>query len=117
MDRRTLLKMAGASALATPAIVRAAGERVLKFIPQSLAVLDPVWTSATVTRNHAYLVFDTLYAQDGSFTAQPQMVAGHTVENDGRLWTLTLRDGLLFHDSTPVLARDCVASIQRSARR
>jgi peptide/nickel transport system substrate-binding protein len=64
MDRRTLLKMAGASALATPAIVRAAGERVLKFIPQSdLAVLDPVWTSATVTRNHAYLVFDTLYAR------------------------------------------------------
>lgn len=118
MHRRTLLKMAGAGALAAPAIARAAGERVLKFIPQSdLAALDPMWTSATVTRNHAYLVFDTLYAQDGKFTAQPQMVAGHTVENDGKLWKLTLRDGLSFHDGTPVLARDCVASIQRWAKR
>ncbi len=118
MHRRTLLKMAGASALAAPAITRAAEERVLKFIPQSdLAALDPMWTSATVTRNHAYLVFDTLYGQDSTFNAQPQMVAGHKVENDGKLWTLTLRDGLMFHDNTPVLARDCVASIRRWAKR
>jgi peptide/nickel transport system substrate-binding protein len=118
MNRRTLLKMAAASALPAPAVTRAASERVLKFIPQSdLAALDPVWTSATVTHNHAYLVFDTLFAQDGAFKTQPQMVAGYKVENDGRLWTLTLRDGLLFHDGTPVLAHDCVASIQRWAKR
>jgi peptide/nickel transport system substrate-binding protein len=118
MHRRDLLRGAGASAFAAPAIARSAGERVLKFIPQSdLAALDPVWTSATVTRNHAYLVFDALFAQDHSFRVQPQMVAGYTVEDDGRLWKLTLRDGLLFHDGTPVLARDCVASIRRWAKR
>ncbi len=62
------------------------------------------------------MVFDTLYGRAGpeqGFVAKPQMVAGHTIEDDGRTWKLTLRDGLMFHDGTKVLARDCVASIRR----
>src|SRR5271167_944161 len=112
MKRRTFLKMAAGAAttaVAAPALVRAESSRVLRFIPQSdLTALDPVWTSVYVTRNHGYLVFDTLYGQDSNFRAQPQMVAGHVTEPDGLVWRLTLRDGLRFHDDTPVLARDCV---------
>ncbi len=112
-NRRTFLATA-AVALGAPAIVRAQAQTTLKLIPQSdLAVVDPIWTTAYVTRNHAYAVFDTLYGQDSSFRAQPQMLAGHTTEDDGKLWRLTLRDGLRFHDNTPVLARDCVASVKR----
>ncbi len=120
MDRRRLLQTALAlpAALAAPRITRAAGTRVLKFVPQSdLTILDPIWTTAFTTRNHAFMVFDTLYGQDASFSAQPQMVAGHTVENDGKLWKLTLRGGLTFHDGMPVLARDCVASLRRWGKR
>ena len=40
-----------------------------------------------------------------------------SISNDGKQWDLTLRDGLAFHDGTPVLARDCVATIQRFAKR
>jgi peptide/nickel transport system substrate-binding protein len=117
MQRRSLLKLA-ATALAMPHIARADGPSVLRFIPQSdVTALDPVWTSVYVTRNHGYLVFDTLYGQDDQLRPQPQMVAGATTEQDGRLWRLRLRDGLMFHDGTPVLARDCVASIRRWARR
>ena len=91
---------------------------MLKFIPQSdLTVLDPVWTTAYVTRNHAFMVFDTLYGQDSSYRVSPQMVAGHVVENDSRRWKLTLRDGLKWHDGDRVLARDCVASVQRWGKR
>jgi peptide/nickel transport system substrate-binding protein len=90
---------------------------VLKFIPQSdLAILDPVWTTAYVTREHGYMVFDTLYGQSGQkngFRPEPQMLAGHSIENDGKTWKLTLRDGLLFHDGEKVLARDCATSIRR----
>jgi peptide/nickel transport system substrate-binding protein len=114
MRRRQLVTaaLAGAAALAAPQLARAAS--VLKFIPQSdLATLDPPFTTASVTREHGFLVFDTLYGMDNSFQPQPQMVSGHTVSNDGKLWELTLRDRLLFHDGTPVLARDAVASIQR----
>ena len=53
------------------------------------------------------MIFDTLYGIDSAYKAQPQMVAGHTVENDGKLVEVTLRDGLNWHDGTPVLARDC----------
>jgi peptide/nickel transport system substrate-binding protein len=122
MKRRTLLQAAASTAfagsLAAPSLVRAEAQSALRFIPQSdVTALDPVWTSVYVTRNHAYLVFDTLYGQDSNFQIQPQMVEGHTVDQDGRLWRLRLRDGLMFHDNTPVLARDCVASIRRWARR
>jgi peptide/nickel transport system substrate-binding protein len=112
MRRRTLL--ATAATLAAPRIGSGANASVLRFIPQSdLSVLDPIWTAAYVTRNHAMMVFDTLYGMDNAYAVSPQMVAGDTISDDGRTWTLTLRDGLLWHDGTKVLARDCIASIRR----
>ncbi len=113
MKRRTVLQGIGA-ALAAPRIAAAQAARVLKFIPQSdLTVLDPIWTTAYVTRNHGFMVFDTLFGSDGSFKASPQMAAGMTVESDGKLVRITLRDGLKWHDGEKVLARDCAASIKR----
>ncbi len=117
MRRRSFLAGGGA-ALVAPHVARAAGKNLLKFIPEAdVAVLDPIWTTATVTRNHGYLVFDTLYGQDDTYAMHPQMVAGHTIERDGKLWRLTLRDGLKFHDNTPVRAQDAVPSIRRFAAR
>ncbi|WP_426960104.1 ABC transporter substrate-binding protein [Muricoccus radiodurans] len=116
MQRRSLLRGAASAtvALAAPRIGLAQAGRVLRVAPHAdLSILDPVWTLAYITRNHGFMVFDTLYGLDAEFQPQPQMVAGHAVEEDGRLWRLTLRDGLIFHDGTPVLARDCVASIRR----
>ena len=112
MHRRTLLATA-AALLARPALVRAAATTTLKFVPYAdLALLDPA-TSAFVTRNHVLMVFDTLFAMDDTGKAQPQMLEGFTTSADGLLWTLTLRPGMTFHDATPVLARDAVASIKR----
>ncbi len=116
MKRRAFLAAAAATALARPAI--AAGSKPLLFVPQSnLTSLDPVWTAATVTRNFAMMVYETLYARDITYTPQPFMVEGHVIDDDGKRWTMKLRDGLLFHDGTPVLARDCVASLQRWLKR
>ena len=84
---------------------------------EDLNVLDPHLAGARSRRTHAYLAFDTLYGIDISWSAQPQMVEGHRVDEDGLIWTLTLRDGLRFHDNEPVLARDVVASIHRFAAR
>lgn len=118
MRRRTLLATSGAALLIRPAIAAAQSARVVKFVPSAdLGVIDPIWTSANLTRNHGYLVYDTLYGTDAGFGVQPQMVEGHTVEQDGTLWRLTLRPGLRFHDGEPVLAKDCVASIKRWAGR
>ncbi len=106
--------------LAAPRIGRtqAVAASTLRFVPQAdAAILDPIITTGLVNRNHGFLLFDTLYGIDLEGKIQPQMVAGHTVENDGKLVTMTLRDGLKFHDGEPVRGRDVVASLKRWASR
>jgi peptide/nickel transport system substrate-binding protein len=124
MKRRQFLSTAAATIglSLSPLPLRGArasdANRVLKFIPQAdLAILDPLATTAYVTRNHALMVFDTLFGVDEQYNAQPQMIEGYAVENDGNLWRLTLREGLKFHDNEPVLSKDVVASIKRWGKR
>jgi peptide/nickel transport system substrate-binding protein len=122
MRRRDLLKIAAAATLTAGVAPRlghgADRAKTLVFVGVAdLSVLDPVVTGFRPTRNAAYLVFDTLYGIDTEWKAKPQMVEGHTVEEDGLTWTLKLRGGLRFHDNEPVLARDVVASIRRFAPR
>ncbi|MCJ2052960.1 ABC transporter substrate-binding protein [Methylobacterium sp. J-070] len=106
--------IAAAATLALPRRAWGAGQSVLRFVPRTdLGVLDPIWSSAIITRNHAFMVYDTLYGENSDFEPSPQMVAGHRTEADGRLWRLTLRENLTWHDGERVLARDCVASIRR----
>jgi peptide/nickel transport system substrate-binding protein len=86
----------------------------LRFVPAAdLKIVDPIWTTSTITRNHGYLVYDTLFATDASFQVRPQMVDRFTVSRDGIKYSFTLRDGLLFHDGQPVVAEDCVVSLTR----
>ena len=114
LTRRSALAGAAALPLAAPALNAAETARVLKFIPHAdLTVVDPSWATAYITRNHAMMVYDTLYGTDAANAVSPQMLAGHQIEDDGKTWLMTLRPGLTFHDGTPVLARDCVASIRR----
>ena len=122
MQRRNFVLGAGAAvalpSLAAPALAQPAGARVLRFVPQAnLTSLDPIWTTATVTRNYALMVFDTLYGLDADLRPSPQMVDGHAVEQDGKRWTMRLRDGLMFHDGTAVQATDCRASLLRWMKR
>jgi peptide/nickel transport system substrate-binding protein len=101
---------------ATPSLAQ--GGRALRFVPHAnLTSLDPVWTTAWITRWHAYAVYDTLYSIGADLVPKPQMAAGHTLEQDGKLYTITLREGLRFHDGEPVRAQDAVASLLRWAKR
>ncbi len=116
MHRRSLLAGAAASSLARPAI--GAMSKTLIFVPQAnLTSLDPVWTTATVTRNFALMVYETLYGRTEDFDVKPLMVEGHVVDDGGKRWTMKLREGLMWHDGTKVLARDCVASLNRWLKR
>jgi peptide/nickel transport system substrate-binding protein len=92
----------------------ASDPKTLRFIAQSdLRVLDPVWTTAYVTRNHGYMVFDTLFAVDAEFVPHPQMIGEYAVSKDGLTYNFKLRDGLGFHDGSQVRGADCVASLKR----
>src|SRR5690242_19802985 len=118
MRRRTLLTAGPAAALAAPRIVRAEPARTLRFIPNvDLPSVDPVSTTTVTTILHGNTIYDQLFGLDAGFQPQPQMLAGYRLDADDTRWELTLREGLLFHDNMPVLARDCVASIQRWSQR
>src|SRR6185503_16120244 len=95
-----------------------AQEKVLRVVPHSnLNILDPIWTTQYMARNHGYMVYDTLFGTDEKSRVQPQMVEKWTVSPDQRLWSFTLRDGLAFHDGQPVTGEDVVASLQRWGKR
>jgi peptide/nickel transport system substrate-binding protein len=87
---------------------------VIRSIPiGDLKVVDPIWTTAYITRNHAYMIWDTLFALDANDVPQPQMVDSWTVSDDKLTYTFNLRDGLKWHDGGQVTAADCVASLKR----
>ncbi|HEY9452486.1 MAG TPA: ABC transporter substrate-binding protein [Bradyrhizobium sp.] len=94
----------------------AAGKKTVTAVMHSdLRVIDPLFTTAYITRDHGYMVYDTLLATDSSFKIQPQM-ADVKVSDDKLTYTFTLRDGLKWHDGAPVTAEDCVASLKRWGR-
>jgi len=117
MNARHLLRvLAGAAAIAAPWMLSdtAAAQSVLKVVPiADLKIIDPIWTSTSITLNHANMVYDTLFALNAKLEAKPQMVDRHTVSADGLTYTFTLRPGLKWHDGTPVTAADCVQSLKR----
>jgi peptide/nickel transport system substrate-binding protein len=110
--------LASAVALATALSPAVAVTQTLRVVMHSdLKVLDPIWSGAYIVRNHGYMIYDTLFAMDEKFQIKPQMVESWTTSPDNLTWTFKLRDGLEWHDGTPVTAEDCVASLKRWAVR
>ena len=110
--------VSGLLLLAVPLASPARSESILRIVPHAdLKNIDPIWTTAYITRNHGYMVYDTLFALDENLEVQPQMVDRWSVSDDGLIWRFVLRDGLQWHDGAPVTAADCVASIRRWSAR
>src|SRR6266566_4872236 len=104
----------GLSLAATPSF----SQTTLKAVMHSdLKILDPIWTTAYIVRDHGYMIYDTLLAQDEKGEVKPQMLEKYDVSADGKTYTFTLRDGLLWHDGKPVTSEDCIASIKRWSAR
>ncbi len=107
-----------AASLLAPAAHAQSSGKTIRFIPEAdLRSLDPIWTTAYITRNHGYMVYDTLFALDEHFKPQPQMVDSWKVSDDKLTYTFTLRDKLKFHDGQPVRSADCIASLERWMKR
>src|SRR5256885_621331 len=110
-----MLALAASALLTQPA---AAQQKTLRFVPEAdLRSLDPIWTTAYITRNYGYMVYDTLFAVNDKFEVQPQMVDKWSLSGDKLTYTFTLRDGLKWHDGQPVKSADCIASVERWAKR
>jgi len=104
----------GGSLLAPPA----SAQTTLRFVPHAeVKIVDPVWSTGYITRNHGYMVYDQLFGLTLNLEPKPQMVASHKVSADGLVWEFTLRPGQTWHDGKPVTAADCIASIDRFNKR
>jgi len=115
MRRFLLASVATLAAIVASSIASA---QTIKVVMHSdVKALDPVWSGAYITRNHAYMIYDTLFAIDEKLQVKPQMVDSWTTSDDGLTWTFKLRDGLEWHDGTPVTSEDCVASLKRWSAR
>jgi len=114
--RSTCAGMAVALLASSAAFCLPAQAQTVTAVMEGLRVLDPVITTAHITRNHAYMIYDVLVAVDDKFQPQPQM-ASWTISDDKKVYTFTLRDGLKFHDGAPVTAADAVASLKRWGQR
>jgi len=108
-----LAVLALAATLTSQAI--AAGKTITAVMHSDLRIIDPLFTTAYITRDHGYMVYDTLLATDSTFKIQPQM-ADWKISDDKLTYTFTLRDGLKWHDGAPVTAEDCAASLKRWAK-
>ncbi|MGA2550645.1 MAG: ABC transporter substrate-binding protein [Burkholderiaceae bacterium] len=115
----TSCALAALALLAFMAAPRAdTGPIVLRMVPQTnITILDPIWTTANVTRNHGYMIYDTLFGTDADGKIKPQMVDKWSTSKDGKTWTFTLRSGLAFHDGAPVTSDDVIASLKRWSSR
>ena len=100
--------------LAGAAAPAQAQTKTLRFVAHAdVKILDPTFTTAYITRNFGYMVYDMPFGLDAKSVPRPQMVDKYTTSKDGKLWTFTLRPGLKFSDGSPVTAADTVASMQR----
>jgi peptide/nickel transport system substrate-binding protein len=117
MKRRSLAALASAMLIAGAGFGVApvlAQTKTLKVVAHAdLKILDPSFTTAYISRNFGYMVYDTLFAQDSRGQPKPQMVEKYTASKDGLQWSFTLRPGLKFSDGSPVTSADAVASLQR----
>ena len=116
MNRRWKITAAAVALAAGTAMgaLSAAAQTTLRVVMHSdLKIVDPIWTTAYITRNHGYMIYDTLFAMDEKGEIKPQMVEKYDESPDRKTYTFTLREGLLWHDGKPVTADDCIASIKR----
>src|SRR6202022_295390 len=120
MLKRWLTRCAVGALLASAVMITCAQgvPKVLRVVPQAdLKVLDPIWSTTFITRDHGYMIYDTLFGIDANGKVQPEMVDTYTQSSDGKTWTFTLRKGLAFSDGKPVTSADVISSLTRWGKR
>ena len=104
--------------IATPTVPPVVGGPVfggtLRVVSQaSIPTLDSVHNFATTAIAVAQHLYETLYGWDSDIVPRPRMADSFTLSSDGRTYTFTLRDGLLWHDGNPVVSEDVTTSLDR----
>ena len=118
MIRSRLATLASTVVVAAMMAGAAEAQTTVKLIPQAdLKSFDPVWNTAAITLNHAFMVYDNLFGFDSNMQPKPQMVASYSASADGLTHKFTLRAGMRYHDGTAVTAKDVIPSLTRWSKK
>jgi len=75
--------------------------------------LDPMFTTATITKNLASQMFEGLVSNDFKLRPQPDLAESYEMSRDGKTATFRLRKGVTFHNGKEMTSADIVASLRR----
>ena len=91
------------------------GGSVVYGMTQDLASLDPHVDTDAGTRDVVFNLYEGLVkpTSDGGFI--PAVASDYIISDDAKTYTFTLRDGITFHDGTPVTIEDVKYSSDRYA--
>ncbi|BBK30634.1 peptide/nickel transport system substrate-binding protein [Stella humosa] len=113
----TLSTVALAAAIGSVAASAQQPKTIRVAMHGDVRTLDPVWTTQVIATIHGNMIYDQLFNLDAKLEPQPQMVETWTVSDDRKTYVFTLREGLKFHDGSPVRSIDAIASFRRWAAR
>ncbi|HKS63742.1 MAG TPA: ABC transporter substrate-binding protein, partial [Xanthobacteraceae bacterium] len=86
-------KIAVAAAALAASVGAGNAQGTLKAVMHSdVKIVDPIWTTAYITRNHGYMIYDTLFAMDEKGEIKPQMLEKYDESADKLTYVFTLRD-------------------------
>ncbi len=125
-SRRAALKGVGAASLAAGVpfsrltMASAQDEEIptggvlkVAIVGEPPAVLDSMYSTATVTNNLSSQLFESLFAFDSAFNPQPMLVEDYSLSDDSLTYTFKIRSGVTFHNGDPLTANDVLASLNR----
>lgn len=101
-----------ASALVAPALGQ---DKVIDFaLGAPVLTLDPGVAAGTQAQTVRMQIMETMVQLNAETSeVEPLLAESWEVEDDNLTWTFHLRDGVTFHDGSPLTAADVVASISR----
>ena len=115
--RREILALGGAASasvlLGTPARAQKRGGDVIVGTVSAPPLTDAQASTAEVSRNVSLHWIETLWARDENGNAMPDLAAKTDIAPDGKTYTFTLRQGVMFHNGQEMTATDVKASLER----
>ena len=83
----------------------------------SVQSFDPLWTTASSTGNVSSTILEGLFAYKEDNTIGKMLVDDWNVSSDGLTWTFKIREGVEFHNGTPLTTEQVIGTLRRQSER
>ena len=89
----------------------AAGGTYVEGALGPIETLNPLYASSSAEASVGRLLFSSLYSYDSTGSIHQDAASAMTLDEAGKTYTVTLREGMKWHDGEPVSAKDVVFTV------